>query len=130
MLGPLLPNALKEDFLADVGEPKEGDTVTTADGKTLTWRRYESNENLIDLLETDGRHENATVYTFCILQSEKAQPVKIRLGHDDNVSVWMNGHQMRRPVEPPFASFYRWLNPNLSLRMPSRQMQKESMSRG
>ena len=109
VLGPLLPDASKKDFLADMGgeasiEPKEGDTVTTADGKTLTWKRYKSKENFIDLLDADGQHENAIAYAFCILQSEQARSVKIRLGHDDDVMVWMNGHQMRRSV---VFHFYR-----------------------
>ncbi|MCH8291533.1 hypothetical protein IH992_10585, partial [Candidatus Poribacteria bacterium] len=38
VLGPFFPDDLETDFLADVGgeaniNPKEGDTVTTADGK-------------------------------------------------------------------------------------------------
>ncbi len=40
ILGPFFPNDLETDFLADVGgeaniEPKEDDTVTTADGSPL-----------------------------------------------------------------------------------------------
>ena len=47
VLGPLLPDDLGFDFLAHAGgeaniAPGEGDTVTTADGRTLTWECYRS----------------------------------------------------------------------------------------
>jgi hypothetical protein len=47
VLGPFFPDDLDKDFLAGVGgeanvNPKAGDTVTTADGATLTWKRYKS----------------------------------------------------------------------------------------
>ena len=42
VLGPFFPDDLEKDFLVDAGgeakvDPKVGDTVTTSDGKTLTW---------------------------------------------------------------------------------------------
>ena len=54
VLGPFFPNDLEKDFLADVGgevnvDPKKGDTVTTAEGKTLTWKRYTSGTNTVNL---------------------------------------------------------------------------------
>ncbi len=43
VLGPFRERDLDKDFLADVGgesdiNPKEGDTITTPDGETLTWK--------------------------------------------------------------------------------------------
>ena len=74
VLGPIFPDNSETDFLASVGgeaniHPQEGDTVTTADGKTLAWRRFTTKRNIINLLDAVGNHENATAYAFCLLQS-------------------------------------------------------------
>ena len=98
MLGPFFPDDLEKDFLADVGgevniEPKEGDTVTTADGKMLTWQRYESETDIIEFLDTVGYHEYATAYAFCVLQSESAGGVSFGVRNDDDIAVWINGQR-------------------------------------
>ena len=73
VLGPFFPDNLEKDFLADVGgeaniEPEEGDTArslatsATADGKTLTWKRYQAKGNIVDLSDAVGNLENATAY--------------------------------------------------------------------
>ena len=118
VLGPFFPDDLEKDFLADVGgeaniEPKKGDAVgfdmlrystqATADGKTLTWKRYESEKDVVDLLDAVGVHEYATAYAFCVLQMREAIPrigsevagdTEIRLGSDDGVAVWINGERV------------------------------------
>jgi len=108
VLGPFFPDDLDTDFLADMGgeaniEPKEGDIVTTADGTTLTWKRYKSKTDIIDLLHAVGKHEHATAYSFCVLQiplppfpkgEETAGDFQIYLGSDDGVAVWINGQQV------------------------------------
>jgi len=99
ILGPFFPDDLHKDFLADAGgeasiEPKEGDTVTTADGKTLTWKRYESKGDIVNLLDAVGDHEYATAYAFCVLQSDTECDVEVRLGSDDGVAVWINGERV------------------------------------
>ncbi len=105
VLGPFFPADLEKDFLADVGgeaniHPKEGNTVATADGKTLTWKRYMSKGNIIDLLDAVGSYENATAYAFCLLQSETTGDARVHLGSDDGVAVWINGKQAHHnPVD-------------------------------
>jgi len=107
VLGPFFPDDLGKDFLADVGgeaniNPKAGDTVMTADGKTLTWKRYQSNVDIINLLDAVGNHEHATAYAFCVLQSETAGNAEISLGSDDGVVVWMDGKRVHHnPVNRP-----------------------------
>jgi serine phosphatase RsbU (regulator of sigma subunit) len=99
-LGPFFPDNLETDFLAGVGgetdiDPKEGDTVGTADGQTMMWRLYTSKGNIIvDLLDAYGEREHATIYAFCTLQSETEDDVSIRLRHDDGAVVWINGQQV------------------------------------
>jgi len=101
VLGPFFPDDLDRDFLADVGgeakiKPREGDTVATAQGETLTWKRYESKEDIVDLLKAVGKHEYATAYAFCVLDSEIEGDAFIYLGSDDSVAVWINGEQVHR----------------------------------
>ena len=101
MLGPFFPDNLDKDFLADVGgetniEPKEGDTVTTEDGKTLTWKRYTSPIDWIDLREAIGEHEKATAYAACNIISTKAQTVEA-YGHYRTLKIWLN----EKPVHIP-----------------------------
>jgi len=83
VLGPFFPNNLEMDFLADVGgeenvEPKEGDSVTTAEGRTLTWKRYTTKGNMIDLIDAVGNHEKATAYAFCLLLETIGEKVKAK----------------------------------------------------
>lgn len=92
VLGPFFPNDLGMDFLASVdGEanvnPKEGNTITTADGKTLTWKRYASQTDVINLLDAVGKYEHAVAYAACVLVSPKDQPLEMILTHNDGVKV-------------------------------------------
>ena len=99
VLGPFFPNDLEIDFLADVGgetkiEPKEGDTVKTADGKTLMWKRYSSKSDIIDLGRAVGIYDYATAYAFCVLRSDGAGDAQIHLRSDDGAAVWINSSQI------------------------------------
>jgi ligand-binding sensor domain-containing protein len=107
VLGPFLPKDLDIDFLADAGgeaniEPKEGDTVTTSDGEILTWKRHEFKTDIVNLLDATGG-DNATVYAFCVLQSEIAGDAQIHLGSDSRIAVWINGKEVfRQPIGTVF----------------------------
>jgi signal transduction histidine kinase/ligand-binding sensor domain-containing protein/DNA-binding response OmpR family regulator len=111
VLGPFFPDDLETDFLASVGgeaniNPQEGDTVTTSDGRTLTWKQYTTNGQSVDLLEAVGNHENATAYAFCLLQSEASGIGEISLRHDDGCTMWINGQQVYpHPQDPSLADF-------------------------
>ena len=109
VLGPFFHDDLETDFLADlpvrgrtqtgVGgeakvEPQEGLTLTTADGRTLTWKRYQAKGNIVDLADAIGHHDHATAYAFCVLQSEVATDARIYIGSEDGVAVWINGEQV------------------------------------
>ncbi len=100
ILGPFKGQDLETDFLSASGgeavtDPKEGDTVrslaTTADGEILTWKRYESPTNLIDLRYALGSHDNATAYAFSKLHSDQADKVVFSIGRDDGMVVFING---------------------------------------
>ena len=95
VLGPFISDDLGVDFLADVGgeagiEPREGDSVATAEGATLTWKRYRTRGNFVDLSDALGDQENATAYAYCVLQSEVAGEAEL-LYSDDDFALWING---------------------------------------
>jgi serine phosphatase RsbU (regulator of sigma subunit) len=107
VLGPFFPNDLQKDFLIDAGgemniEPKEGDTVVTAQGNTLTWQWHQSNQSIINLLNVVGTYDFATAYAFCILKSDIECTNQILLGSDDGAAIWINGIQAHyNPVDRP-----------------------------
>ena len=107
VLGPFFPEDLETDFLASAnGEtsanPKPGDTVTTTEGETLTWRIYRSEKKLINLQRAIGKHEEAVCYAFCLLESEQDGDSEIRIGSDDSVVVFLNGHKVHtQPAKRP-----------------------------
>ncbi|MFQ5707486.1 MAG: ATP-binding protein [bacterium] len=101
LLGPLFPNDLDRDFLASAGgeanaHPTEGDIVITTQGDTLRWKRYRSIGSIIDLDHAIGDYDNATLYAFCILQSDRDGKMQFVLGSNDGVAVWINGEQVHR----------------------------------
>ena len=104
VLGPFFPEDLETDFLASAnGEasvnPKPGDTVTTAEGKTLTWTVYRSQENIVNLLDAVGNHREAVCYAFCLLESDQGGDGEILVGSDDGVVVFLNGQRVHtQPV--------------------------------
>jgi serine phosphatase RsbU (regulator of sigma subunit) len=107
VLGPFFPDDLEKDFLIDADgeaniEPKEGDTVVTAQGDTLTWKLHQTNRNIVDLLNVVGNHQYATAYAFCTLKSDVEGKNQILLGSDDGVALWING---RRAHYNPAARF-------------------------
>jgi len=105
ILGPFFPDNPEADFLANAGDeaniqPKEGDTITMAEGEKLVWKRYKSAKDVVNLQEAVGYHKNATAYVFCVLQSNSAGSAPIYLGSDDGVAVWINGEQVYYSVNP------------------------------
>jgi ligand-binding sensor domain-containing protein/serine phosphatase RsbU (regulator of sigma subunit) len=108
VLGPFFPEDLETDFLASVnGEtsanPRPGDTVTTAEGKTLTWTVYRSEGDRINLHHAVGNHQEVVCYAFCLLESDKDGDGEILVGSDDGVTVFFNGQrvhnqQVRRAI--------------------------------
>ena len=109
LLGPFFLDHLQTDFLADVSgevdiDPKAGDTVTTPKGETLTWERYQTKSDFVDLRHAIGNHQSAIAYAFCTLQSETDGRIQTLLGSDDGVTVWINGKQVHHnPVYRPLS---------------------------
>ena len=104
VLGPFFPEDLETDFLASTnGEtsanPKPGDTVTTPEGKTLTWTVYRTEGNLIDLHHAVGNYQEAVCYTFCLLESDHGGDGELLVGSDDGLVVFLNGQRVHtQPV--------------------------------
>ena len=103
VLGPFFPEDLETDFLtSNNGEtsanPKPGDTVTTAEGKTVIWTVYRSEGNIIDLQHAIGKHENVVCYAFCLLENDQEGDGELLISSDDGVAVFLNGHKVH--VQP------------------------------
>ncbi|MHC4536253.1 MAG: hypothetical protein ACYS6K_20060 [Planctomycetota bacterium] len=101
VLGAFFPNDLKADFLTQTGgemnvRPQEGDTVTTDDGRRLTWKRYKTEGDVIDLMDAVENHKNATVYAFSVIPSEVECDAEVYFGSIGGAVVWMNGKQVYR----------------------------------
>jgi len=99
LLGPFDGTDLEQDYLASVGgeaniQPKEADTITTTDGKTLTWKRYASSTDTVNLTAGIGSHENVMAYAVCNIISPKTQTLEARLQSNDYVKMWFNGQQV------------------------------------
>ena len=104
VLGPFFPEDLETDFLAStngeaLANPKPGDTVTTADGKTLTWKVYRTERKMVNLLHAVGNHREAVCYAFCLLESDEDGAGEILVGSDDGVVIFLNGQRVHtQPV--------------------------------
>lgn len=99
ILGPFFSDDMDNDFLADEGgeaniHPQEGDTITAPDGKILTWKRYKSEKDVVDMIDAVGNYEHVTAYVFCILECENEGDVQIYLANDDDAMVWIDGKQI------------------------------------
>ena len=75
ILGPFSGRDIDQDYLESIGgeanvTPKIGDTVKTTQGETLTWNLYQSQGDIVDLLQAFGDHTNVMAYAFCYLQSK------------------------------------------------------------
>ena len=95
VLGPF-PKELDTDFLQAYGgevntKPYKGMEIVAPNGGTLTWKRYQSESDVVDLLQAIGQHEDAVAYAFCHLLSSKDQQRELLIRHDDSVKVWLNG---------------------------------------
>ncbi|MCH7755955.1 7TM-DISM domain-containing protein, partial [candidate division KSB1 bacterium] len=107
LLGPFFPDDLDKDFLVGAGgeanvHPVEGDAVISAQGETLTWKRYQTNRSFVDLLNVVGNYQHATTYAFCILKSDVEGKNQILLGSEDGVAVWINGKRAHyNPADRP-----------------------------
>jgi len=103
VLGPFFPSDLDADFLSQAGgeadiNPREGETITTSDGKTMTWQRYKSGTKAIDLINAVGDQENAIAYAFSVLKSDDPGDARFYVGSDDGIKVWINGKIANRHV--------------------------------
>jgi len=98
VLGPFFPDDLDRDFLADAGGeasacPEEGGAVITEDGRTLTWKRYRSESDIVSFTNAIGMHRHATACAFCVLKSDVAGDAQFYVGSDDGIAVWINGEK-------------------------------------
>jgi len=90
VLGPFPSRDLNTDLLADVGgeaniRPQEGDSVTTKEGKKLTWTRLRSQYDLADVAQVFDGLEWSVVYAYCEVDAD--EPIDT----DARMTSWIPG---------------------------------------
>jgi ligand-binding sensor domain-containing protein/signal transduction histidine kinase len=100
VLGPFPSTEMESELLALGGgeasvRPREGDTVSTKDGKRLTWTRLRSPQDLVNLEGVFGIQDGATAYAYCELQSERFGEGRVRVVANDATVVRLNGQAAR-----------------------------------
>jgi signal transduction histidine kinase/ligand-binding sensor domain-containing protein/CheY-like chemotaxis protein len=101
VLGPFPGRDLETDFLAEAGgeanvRPKEGDTVTTKDGKQLVWTRLKSGHDLVDLERVFGALEWSVIYAYCEVNSNESFETVARMVAWPPGVLWFNGKSIGR----------------------------------
>jgi ligand-binding sensor domain-containing protein/signal transduction histidine kinase len=96
VLGPFSSRDMETDFLADSGgeanvRPREGDTITTKDGKKRVWTRLRSTRDVVNLEQILSAMEWSVVYAYCELNSAEAIDTNARIGASTAATLWLNG---------------------------------------
>ena len=104
VLGPIPINGMEEidkDFLAEHGgeagiRPIEGQSLNVS-GTEIKWMPVIS-KDIVDLVSVfkGGKTDNVVAYAYTTITREKAGKVKLFLGFDDGVKVWLNGKMVHR----------------------------------
>ena len=99
ILGPYAGSNINQDYLASIGgetnaNPKEGDTIRTQEGETLTWKRFQSPSNIINFLAGIGNYQNVTAYAFCDFQSVNELNLQGLIRSSDPFTIWVNGQKI------------------------------------
>ena len=91
-----------KDYLLSSGseaqaKPQQDEIVQIEDGRTLLWKAAFSDENgVLDYVKIFKNDKNtpAVAYAFCQLNSVKSQTVRLNIGSDDGVRLWLNGNKI------------------------------------
>jgi signal transduction histidine kinase/DNA-binding response OmpR family regulator/ligand-binding sensor domain-containing protein len=108
VLGPFPSRDMETDFLAGVGgeanvRPKEGDAVTTKDGKQLVWTRFHSSHDVVDLEPVLGSLEWSVVYAYCEVQADEPAETDVRMASWQASGLLFNGKVARQlPIRNRF----------------------------
>ena len=87
------------DYLKPLGgesavTPRDGLSFTSIDGKQYRWKRYESNENYINLSKIFQKNQKVVAYAFWTIVSDREQDVVLALGSNDGIRAWLNGRMV------------------------------------
>jgi hypothetical protein len=83
-------NAFNTDWFTEAGadtvRPAPGDPQHI-DGTTLTWKRVNAPDGLVDF----GEHDYSVGYAWTEFESPSNTEAWLGLGSDDGVKIWLNG---------------------------------------
>lgn len=102
ILGPFASRDMETDFLSESGgeeniRPKEGDTVTTKDGRELVWTRVRSQHDTIDIEQVLGLQEWGIVYAYCELMADRTVETDVQIVSMASRTLWLNGIEIEQP---------------------------------
>src|SRR5262249_5582743 len=67
----------------------------------LVWRSVPTGPNgLVDRAPAVGRADHMSVYALTYIHSGSARPVRLFIGSDDTVRVWLNGELVHEHLQP------------------------------
>ena len=68
------------------------------DGKKISWKKIDRGDfepnGYVDLVKLIGPYEMAVAYAWVALEAVMGCHVKLLLGSDDGIAVWLNGKQI------------------------------------
>ncbi len=102
--GPYLKEGRNYAALFDIAFPPETPGAEVKDWRPLPAATDPERPWLMDLLKAIGGHQRVA-YVRAQLVSEKRQPVRLEIGSDDGIKVWLNGklrhaNNTARPIRP------------------------------
>jgi len=74
--------------------PQEGDVVTGSDGTILTWTRYQSQRDWVNLEQVFGIHLRSVAYVYCELKADQAMETDLRGDCGNSTALWLNGQKV------------------------------------
>ncbi|MBM3837352.1 MAG: hypothetical protein FJ398_05205 [Verrucomicrobia bacterium] len=107
VLGPFPSQGMETDFLASLGgeanlRPKEGESVTTADGRRLSWTRLRSKSAWVNLGQIFGIQNRSVAYAYCQLESDQSRETTFRFLNNSPASIWLDGTKLTpTPTDAP-----------------------------
>lgn len=71
-------------------------TYVGQDGAPIAWRRYHTHDPLgmVDLVQALAPAKEAVGYAYAEIASSGERPAQLRVGADDNLTVWLNGQKV------------------------------------
>lgn len=99
LLGPVAKRArLLEDDIVPTDRPIDPTVKIDFDHREYAWVPFEveNADGKVDLDSVFGQHDDCGAYAYTEIDSAVDQDVLLKIGHDDDLYVWVNGRLVHR----------------------------------